>query len=471
MGFRNAGLYILATHNTNTTSLTEPPTGYFSIFDFNTNGTVIWTEASNATNATDIAPYTALGVAHSPKFGKFTGGETNTNDIVVWTTSTQEGLGRDGYTRAFQLPFVFDPQFTSTLATVKLRDVRWNALARPTLSSDGQSLFAVVRESGVRGWVGDRDFQSGSSWTQTLSQNVVSETPITNAGTLSTNEAFLFVTTATTELDCLDVATGNVVWKSNSTSLFTSEPKVSPDDSRVFSLQADGTLQCHAQTNGSAIWSATCTNLNLSPCVNFVEAEFSISSDGLVVYYGDIAGNIKAIQVGTSKEPTAAPTNYPFFAAETSPPTMVTNPPVAVTAPPVMTTLAPVATTPAPVATTPAPVATTPAPVSTTLAPVSTTPSPMRNDTLAPEGSPSTLPSAIASGAASSPEPSGVTMAPTTAAVSKTPVPTEAPIKIDPSPAPSDVQTFKPTKTSSASIPIFSSLVGLFVLGMALLMN
>ena len=104
MGFRNAGLYILATHNTNTTSLTEPPTGYFSIFDFNTNGTVIWTEASNATNATDIAPYTALGVAHSPKFGKFTGGETNTNDIVVWTTSTQEGLGRDGYTRAFQLP-------------------------------------------------------------------------------------------------------------------------------------------------------------------------------------------------------------------------------------------------------------------------------------------------------------------------------------------------------------------------------
>ena len=136
------------------------------------------------------------------------------------------------------------------------------------------------------------------------------------------------MTTATTELDCLDVATGNVVWKSNSTSLFTSEPKVSPDDSRVFSLQADGTLQCHAQTNGSAIWSATCTNLNLSPCVNFVEAEFSISSDGLVVYYGDIAGNIKAIQVGTSKEPTAAPTNYPFFAAETSPPTMVTNPPV-----------------------------------------------------------------------------------------------------------------------------------------------
>ena len=476
--FRNAGQYIYATHNTNTASLTDLPTGHFSIFEFSTNGTVLWTESSNVTNATDSAPYTALGVAHTPTSGKYAGGETLTNDIVVWTTSSQDGTSGDGYTRAFQLPFVFDNQLTSTLTTVKLRDVRWSALARPTLSSDGQSLFAVVRESGVRGWVGNTDFQESSSWSQTLSQNSVSGTPITNAGTLSTSEAFLFVTTATTELNCLDVSTGSIVWKSQSTSLFTSEPKVSPDDSRVYSLQADGTLQCLDQASGGVIWSVNCTSLNLSTCVNTAEAEFSISSDGLVVYYGDIDGNIKAIQVGTGLAPTAAPTNYPFLAVETIPPTMVTTPPVAVTLapvtvtePPVKASSAPVTVTPAPVTVTEPPVKASSAPVTVTPAPVSVTPAPVSVASTVPSAIPSTIPSAIASSVDSSPAPSGKTMGPSRAPISKAPTPSESPIFGAPSPEPSNVQTPQPIRTSSASLPILSSLVGLAVYGMALLMN
>lgn len=46
-------------------------------------------------------------------------------------------------------------------------------------------------------------------------------------------------------------------------------------------------------------------------CENDVKGEFSLSPNGLVLYYGDYFGNVKAIRLGASMTPTVAPTAFP----------------------------------------------------------------------------------------------------------------------------------------------------------------
>jgi hypothetical protein len=424
------GQYIYATHNENMDSTTLSPIGSFSIFYVPNNGTVLWTEKSDATVAADAAPYSGLGVAHSPSSGKYTGGELITTDIVVWTTATEKGTGGGGYTRAFQLPFVFDLQLVSVLETVRLFTVRWNAIARPTLSIDGQALYAVVRQSGIRGWTGSTAFDKLATWTGELTTNAeIPGTPIQNAATLSKSQTLLFVTTAATEINGLNATSGNILWKYTSAAIYTSEPQVSPDDTRVYAMQADGTLDCIGQTSGTSIWAASCASLNPT-CSGSVVSEFSVSSNGLVVYYGDSAGNIQAVQVGYSATPTIAPTNFPSMAG-------------GVTDAPVVTTGAPV----------------TSAPVSGTMAPGTTAPGTTAPGTMAPVTS----------------APASMTVAPATAAPSVTSEGTVAPVEVAPttpkptapSPAPSADATMAPTSAASQ----FTLWGSAFLVGMVVLMN
>jgi hypothetical protein len=417
-----SGQYIYATHNENMDSSTLSPIGSFSIFSVSTNGTVLWTERSDFTVSEDAAPYTGLAVAHSPSSGKYAGGEMTINDIVVWATSTQKGTGGTGYTRAFQLPSVFDLELVSVLETVKLLTVRWNALARPTLSLDGQSLYAGVRQSGIRGWTGVTPFDELATFTGELTTNAaVVGTPILNAPTLSINEALLFVTSAGTELNGVDAVSGNILWGYKSADIYTSEPKVSPDDTRVYAMQADGTLDCIEQAVGTSFWSASCESLSTS-CSGSVVSEFSVSSNGAVVYYGDSFGNIKAVKVGFSTSPTMAPS----LAAG------------ATFAPVVLTTSAPVSSTTVPGTTVPG----TTAPGTT--APGTTAPGTTAPGTLAPVAPTTVAPTLL-------PE---VTVAPVTS----------APVSMQPSPSPSVV-----TSTSAASK--FSLWGSAILVGMAVFMN
>jgi len=418
------GEYVYATHNINLSG--TDPEGIFSIFSVKGNGTVIFSEKATARNTTDIAPYSALAYSHMPTGGNYAGGSGNTNDIVAWISTRSDGVGDAGYTRAFQLPQVFSSSNTSNAETVLLRPVRWNGLARPTLSMDGQSLFAVVRESGVRGWIPPRTFEGSASWSVTLAKNnVTSAIPIRNAATLSTSQSFVFVTSTSTELSCLTAADGIPVWNSSSSGLFTTEPQVAPDDFLVYTTDESGALQARRQSDGTALWAVTCESLSLvTNCSNILQAEFSVSSSGLYVYYGDLSGNIKAIQVALTTSPTIAPS---AGIAATSAPSMT---PVAPTIAPV----APVTTAPISIAPVAAPVVTTTAPI---LGPVTTAPvMPPNEVTVAPVANPTTD--------APSPSPS-------------TPLTTSRPA------------TAKPTSAASKSFKM--SIVTAAVIGMGLFMN
>lgn len=85
------------------------------------SGRLLWTESagesdldpsvSNLRLDTLKLPYGAVGVSHFPSQGKYPGGLGNFNDIFVWSTSDEFGRAPNGYSRAFQLPRIFSPEF------------------------------------------------------------------------------------------------------------------------------------------------------------------------------------------------------------------------------------------------------------------------------------------------------------------------------------------------------------------------
>ncbi|KAL3919798.1 MAG: hypothetical protein SGILL_003571 [Bacillariaceae sp.] len=116
-------------------------------------------------------PYTALGASHSPEYGRYPGGDGNDHDLMIWSTSDSQGRGDNGYTRAFQLPKLFEPVFAPALHTFFLRETRWNAIAPPALSNDGMDVLFGMRENGVRGWTGLETFDKLADFKQNLGKD------------------------------------------------------------------------------------------------------------------------------------------------------------------------------------------------------------------------------------------------------------------------------------------------------------
>jgi outer membrane protein assembly factor BamB len=159
------GSYIYTTHNT----VKGPtPEGLFSVMAAG-DGAILLTESASSTGVANIYTYGPPGGSHFPSRGMYTGGENNTNDIVVWVTSDDNGLGREAFLRAFQLPMGFDPaMLDEMLVTSQLANVAWSAVTSPTMSEDGTSLFVTARRSRVHAWVNDTLFDGQESWTADL---------------------------------------------------------------------------------------------------------------------------------------------------------------------------------------------------------------------------------------------------------------------------------------------------------------
>jgi len=307
------GKFIFVTHNVGTE-------GHFSVLSVFKNGNIIFTEAAGNNNTEDAVTYGPLGVSHNPDYGKYTGGsdtDSNTNDIVTWTTSAEEGFGSPGYTMAFQLPKNFDLAVLDfvVLETVRLKSVSWNAIAKPTLSMDGLSMYIPVQASETRGWVGGRQFDKGASWSTKLESNTDrGNTPISSAMVLSVEEYRVFVGAASPFFYGLDSTTGRVLWfkESEEKDVFEVEAKVSPDDMRVYAIDSGGTIYSYDQVNGEKFWSFKSDGVSML-------ADFDVSENGLVLYYGDQLGRISAIEVGSSITGTLAPSSK--IVATTSAPT------------------------------------------------------------------------------------------------------------------------------------------------------
>jgi hypothetical protein len=113
---------------------------------------------------------------------------------------------------------------------------------------------------------------------------------------------------------CIDTQTGRSLWDLRGTSSFLAEARVSPDDERVYVIQSvDGRIFCHDQLTGALQWVSSCDQFQ-EDCSNSVRADFTLSTAGESLYYGDVLGRIIALQVGDlveRAEPTATSPNSP----------------------------------------------------------------------------------------------------------------------------------------------------------------
>ena len=148
-------------------------TGHVTMLQSDT-GQVVWTESEGMrAGASNPQGYGPLAICTSPAFGNYDGGKDNSNDLVIWTSSGREGRSKNGFTYAFQLPSFYhgSSEQINALVSVQLKDVRWTAVARPTLTADGQQLFIAVTGGQLRGWTDDNAFDSTADWSAELALN------------------------------------------------------------------------------------------------------------------------------------------------------------------------------------------------------------------------------------------------------------------------------------------------------------
>ena len=119
--------------------------------------------------------------------------------------------------------------------------------------------------------------------------------------------------------------TGSLVWATTAFASIVSEPKLAPDNRRVYSISETGWVECRDVEDGTQYWKFVCNFLTGERCVPSVLAEFALSPDGTTLYYGDVVGNIRALQVGRPIGISSPLTDYP---SEAPLPTMSESPTV-----------------------------------------------------------------------------------------------------------------------------------------------
>ncbi|VEU35535.1 unnamed protein product [Pseudo-nitzschia multistriata] len=327
------GMYIVLTHNSvlirpdNTTRTT----GHLTVLD-SVTGHVKWTQSEWSRDEVPKG-YGPPQVAHNPvRGGEYSGGSRdNKNDVVVWTSSDDEGRGRLGNIYSFQMKSSSDAEaelknknsnneedvtsYTYTPFQVfVLRKVRWNSIARPTMNQAGTNLYVGVTGNAVRGWNGVGKFNGTADWATRLvpfnsgtnasslpySEDVV----IPTAPVLSADEERLFVVSARNETICLDAKDGSRMWSvtTRESSPLLGEPKASPDNKRLYMIMSgNGRVNGIDQTDGKILWSFGCDKKTLAAgeCQDPpVSANFDLSSDGHVLYFGTADGRIVALNLG-----------------------------------------------------------------------------------------------------------------------------------------------------------------------------
>ncbi|KAG7355460.1 PQQ-like domain containing protein [Nitzschia inconspicua] len=337
----NPGLYVFFNHNQRNLTSGEL-VGSFSMIN-GVDGKMMFTEIAGESRVDPgpdtwsrisslRLPYTALGVAHQPEWGRYPGGKDNIRDFFIWSTSDMEGRGEHGYTRGFQLPKLFDPRFAPAMHTTFLRETRWNAIAAPALTKDGMGVVFGVGQNEARGWTGDDDFDKVANVEQSLGTDPKDDLlPIPFSPVFSQSERFVLLTSTTSKLSLLRTETGEVVWTVSFDSPLSAKPVVSRDDQYIYVTRANGFVSALKMASGEEVWELSCADIqdtsivsesvsrSISTCVDLIDAESSISPNGLVFFYGDKFGNVKALQLGLSTIPTSAPSEIPTFPITSSP--------------------------------------------------------------------------------------------------------------------------------------------------------
>uniref|UniRef100_A0A7S4IZW6 Pyrrolo-quinoline quinone repeat domain-containing protein n=1 Tax=Odontella aurita TaxID=265563 RepID=A0A7S4IZW6_9STRA len=300
------GSFVYFTHNTDRDTV-----GHFTML-FSTNGDVFFTESSSARGIGVGVPYAPLALAHNPSEGNFNQGAGNANDLAIWGYGSSGGdQASEGGIMSFQLPVGFSGMDRTGLGSISLQSTTWSTISKPTLSGDGQSLFFSVSKASLRGWR-NKKFSRAASWKRELTKSPKSnQQPLFSSASLSRDEKRLFSASASTSFHAINAETGIVEWSVTTYSDIVNEARVSPDDKFVYTVErGNGKVTSYNTTDGRTLWSADCSDFHGDQfCQYSVEADFSVSSDGCHIYYGDIHGTVTAFSVGYDPQRQQSSTN------------------------------------------------------------------------------------------------------------------------------------------------------------------
>jgi len=239
---------------------------------------------------------------------------TDGSDLVMWADSSSDGYASSGGT----IFMLVQSQNSSGLEVKSFSNSTFTSVTKPAFLNT--SMWMGGHESRLAAWIIDGGSQEElPTWRKNVqpTERNVSQ-PLINAPVAS-NEGLLFVTGNSYDLLCYDSGTGELVWTdTEGRSTYMSEPRVSEivgSDSVVYAIEAlNGNLRQHNAINGTRNWVFDCSNVTgVAGCQDGVEAEFSISANGNIVYYGDIFGRVVALQVAdfATTVPTVVPTVSP----------------------------------------------------------------------------------------------------------------------------------------------------------------
>lgn len=239
----------------------------------------------------------------------------------------------------------FDGQGNDAYEVSLVSDWSLPSVTRPavTRGMDG-GIFIGAAAASLGGWNSLSGVVSGDeenatpAWDLSLEPNKGNASqPLLVAPILSSDETVLYQAGASTEVYCIDAKTGDILWKQDGVfrSVIMAEPRLverSSEEPKLFVIEGmKGKVRQHDALTGDVDWSFDCKDVSGGSCDDAVEADFSVSSNGNMVYYGDIFGKIVALEIAEFSDATVAPTDAPTKEGTVTPTKDETSSPTTIT--------------------------------------------------------------------------------------------------------------------------------------------
>eukprot|EP00568_Trieres_chinensis_P011026 CAMPEP_0183292214 /NCGR_PEP_ID=MMETSP0160_2-20130417/1353_1 /TAXON_ID=2839 ORGANISM="Odontella Sinensis, Strain Grunow 1884" /NCGR_SAMPLE_ID=MMETSP0160_2 /ASSEMBLY_ACC=CAM_ASM_000250 /LENGTH=565 /DNA_ID=CAMNT_0025453135 /DNA_START=77 /DNA_END=1777 /DNA_ORIENTATION=- len=285
-----------------------------------TNGLTLggtFVDRSKVTAPTEWSP---LGIVRNPTNGKHRfGGSDNSNDMVVWAhKAAADSPNFDGYYYAYQMaPEGEDPTSISVLSTGQ-----WATWAPPVFTKDGQKMFFCISRAGMNGWTDAAlPYNQGADLKMKFGNEArTGPNPTLSTPALSEDEDWIFYATTKPQIHASKTFVGGESWSNTVAAVIDSGIKVS--GSVVYAFASSGHGYAFDAASGNVTW----TQPDPADTAEGVKADFSISSDGSMLYFVGVNGAVSKWQIG-DEPPTEAPTSAPTESFSSEPSVFASDPP------------------------------------------------------------------------------------------------------------------------------------------------
>jgi hypothetical protein len=282
------GEYVMATSNT------VDETGYFTVFNIATPGSLAYTFSG-----TD--PFGDIGYFYNPLQGYYFGGFENRNDVFIWSTgipaSFTGGGDINGTTYAFQLPVVSGNPLN---VTVLAEGRAFVSNERPILANEGLNMYWSTYKNEFMAWAGEVNVKrtafdqrannvvrpggrGNPRWISARAPPTLSYGSNNTAPTVYGPQADGFIFKANFDYSTFES------FAADEDQPFSSRVVVSPDNTVLFYASPLGNLVQVDADSMQTIYAIASTGQYVG--------EIAQSVDGAYIYTADTSGNIRAYLV------------------------------------------------------------------------------------------------------------------------------------------------------------------------------